>query len=56
MGNIVRKCSKTASKVEITISFLLDYGFIEVDRKGQKARLRPLMLEFFDEIQRLEKE
>jgi len=55
LRDIAEKCSKQ-SKVEITISFLSEYGFIEVNKKGQKARLCPLMLEFFDEIQCLEKE
>jgi len=56
LRDIVKKCSKPESKVEITISFLSEYGFIDVNKKGRKARLRPLMLEFFDEILRLEKE
>ncbi|MGQ9461397.1 MAG: hypothetical protein ACUVRA_09260 [Candidatus Bathyarchaeaceae archaeon] len=55
LKDITEKCSKPESKVKITISFLSEYGFIEVSKKGRKARLCPLMLEFFDEIQRLEK-
>jgi len=55
LRDIAEKCSKPA-KVEITIRFLSEYGFIEMNKKGRKARLRPLMLEFFDEIQQLEKE
>jgi len=54
LRDIVEKCSIPESKVEITISFLSEYGFIKVNKKRQKARLRPLMLEFFDEIQRFE--
>jgi DNA-binding IclR family transcriptional regulator len=53
---IAEKCSKPEPKVKITISFLSEYGFIEMNKKGRKARLCPLMLEFFDEIQHLEKE
>jgi len=56
LRDIAEKCSKPESKVEITISFLSEYGFIEVNKKGRKVRLCPLMLEFFDEIQCLEKE
>ena len=56
LTDIVKKSSESESKVEITISFLSEYGFIEVNKKGQKARLRSLMLKLFDEIQRLEKE
>jgi DNA-binding transcriptional ArsR family regulator len=56
LRDIVKKISESESKVEITIGFLSEYGFIEVNKEGQKARLRPLMIEFLDEIQRLEKE
>lgn len=56
LRDIVKKCSKPESKVEITISFLSEYGFIEVNKRGRKARLLPLTLQFFDEFQRLEKE
>jgi len=54
LRDIGKKCSKPEYKVEITISFLSEYGFIEVNKKGRKTRLRPLMLEFFDEIQPFE--
>ena len=56
LTDIVEKSSIPESKVEITISFLSKYGFIEINKKQRKARLRPLMLEFFDEILRLENE
>ena len=56
LRDIVEKCSIPESKVEITISFLSEYGFIKVNKKGRKTRLSPLMIKFFDEIQRLEKE
>jgi len=56
LREIVKKCSLPESKVEMTVSFLSEYGFIEVNKGGRKARLRPLMLKFINEIQQVEKE
>ena len=53
---IIEKCSSPKSKVEIGVSFLREYDFIQVDENGRKARLRPLMLDFLDAIQRVERE
>jgi len=52
LGEIARKSSSNEFRVEMIISFLSKYDFMELDRKGRKARLRPLMLEFINEIQR----
>lgn len=43
-------------KVEITISFLSEYGFVELDKRGRKVKLRPLMLDFINEIQTIREE
>jgi len=56
LREIKEKCSLPESKVKIAISFLWEYAFIEVRENGRKAKLRPLMLKFFNEIQRVEKE
>ena len=40
----------------MAVSFLWEYDLIQVDENGRKAKLRPLMLNFIDEIQRVEKE
>jgi len=52
LREIAKECSSNKLGVRIVISFLSKYDFIELDEKGRKARLRPLMLEFINEIQR----
>jgi len=52
LEEITTKCSSNDFRVEMIVSFLSKYDFMEVDKKGRKARLRPLMLEFINEIQR----
>jgi hypothetical protein len=56
LNEIAKKCSSNKLRVEIITSFLSKYDFMELDKKGRKARLRPLMLEFMNEIQRVRKE
>jgi len=56
LREITEKSSLPESKVKIAINFLWEYNFIQVDENGRKAKLRPLMLKFIDEIQRVEKE
>lgn len=52
LSEIAKECSSNKLGVRMVISFLSKYDFIELDEKGRKARLRPLMLEFINEIQR----
>jgi len=52
LSEIAKECSSNKLGVRIVISFLSKYDFIELDEKGRKVRLRPLMLEFINEIQR----
>ena len=52
----LEKCSSPESKVKMAVSFLWEYNFIQVNENRRKAKLRPLMLEFIDEIQRVEEE
>jgi hypothetical protein len=40
----------------MTLSFLREYNFIQIDEKEGKAKLSPPMLKFMDEMQRIEKE
>ena len=56
LKNITEKCSSPESKVKIVINFLWEYDFIQMNENGRKAKLRPLMLKFIDEIQHVEKE
>jgi len=56
LREIIEKCSLPRSKVKMAVRFLWEYDFIQVDENGRKAKLRPSMLNFIDEIQRVEKE
>jgi len=56
LREVAKKCSSNELRVEMIVSFLLKYDFMELDKKSRKARLRPLMLEFIDEIQRIREE
>lgn len=56
LKEIAEKYSLDEFKLEIIVGFLSKYGFIELDKKGRKARLRPAMQEFIDEIQRIREE
>jgi len=51
LSEIAKKCSSNKLRVEMVVSFLSKYDFVELDEKGRKARLRPLMLKFINEIQ-----
>jgi len=56
LREIIEKCSLPESKVEMAVSFLWEYDFIQVNENGRKAKLHPLVFKFIDEIQRVEKE
>ena len=56
LREIIEKCSLPQSKVKMAVSFLREYDFIQVNKNGRKAKLRPLILKFIDEIQRVERE
>ena len=56
LKKITEGCSSPESKVKMAIRFLWEYDFIQVNEYGRRAKLRPLMLEFLNEIQRVEKE
>jgi len=56
LRRIMEKCSLFESEVKMAVSFLWEYDFIQVSENGRKARLRPRILKFIDEIQCVEKE
>jgi len=56
LGEITKKFASHEFRVEMIISFLSDYGFIEFDKKSRKVKLNPLTREFIDEIHRVEEE
>jgi hypothetical protein len=45
---------KPESRIEIALSFLREYSFIQVNENEQKTKLHPLLLEFIEKIQSLE--
>jgi len=45
-----------AEKAEMVVSFLGEYDFIQINKDLKKVKLKPSILEFFNEIQRIEKE
>jgi len=53
-SELAKKYSSNGLEVKMVISFLSKFHFIELDKKGRKARLRPLTLEFINEIQHIE--
>jgi len=50
LAEIAKKLASHEFRVEMIVSFLSDYGFIEFDKKGQKVKLNSLTREFIDEI------
>jgi len=56
LAEIAKKLASHEFRVEMIVSFLSDYGFIEFDKKGQKVKLNSLTREFIDEIHHLEEE
>jgi predicted transcriptional regulator len=51
LHEIAKKCSTNELRLKIITSFLSEYDFIKLDKKGRKAKLHSLMLEFINEIQ-----
>ena len=56
LEEIIEKCSLTKIRAKIAVAFLREFDFIQVEGNEPKARIHPLMLNFFKEIQRVEKE
>ena len=56
LKEITEKTSLPKFKAEIAVSFLGKYDFILFNETARKVRLQPSMLDFIDEIQRIEKE
>jgi hypothetical protein len=56
LEEITEKGSISESKVKMIFSFLREYNFVKVNRTERKAKLCPQMINFIDEIQRVQKE
>jgi hypothetical protein len=56
LEEIIEKYSSTKLEAKIAVSFLREFDFIQVEGNEPKARIHPSMLNFIEEIQRVEKE
>ena len=56
LKEIAEKVALPQDKVEMVASFLAEYDFIQLNENNKQAKLKPTILEFFKEIQRIEKE
>ena len=56
LEKIAEKAEISKVKAEMVASFLDEYDFIQINKDLKKAKLKPSILEFFYEIQRIEKE
>ena len=43
-------------KVEMVVNFLGEYDFIQINKDLNKVKIKQSIIEFFNEIQRIEKE
>lgn len=56
LEEIARNLRSNEIKTQIVVRFLSSYDFIEFDEKRHQVKLRPLILEFVDEIQHISEE
>jgi len=56
LEEIAEKAEIPKIKVEMVLSFLGEYDFIQINEDLKRVKLKPSILEFFNEIQRIEKE
>jgi hypothetical protein len=56
LTEITKKSSSPEPLTKMALSFLWEYNFIQIEEYEGKAKLCPLVLNFIDDIQRIEKE
>ena len=56
LKEITEKVALPKFKAEIVVSFLGEYDFIQLNENVRRVKLQHSILEFIEEIQRLEKE
>ena len=56
LKEIEKKVALPKVTAEMVVSFLGEYDFIELNENLKKIKLKPSILEFFEKIQRIEKE
>ena len=56
LEEIAEKAEIPRVKAKMVVSFLDEYDFIQINEDLKRLKLKPSILEFFNEIQRIEKE
>lgn len=56
LNEITEKSILPPSKAELIVTFLAEYNFVELNEDNKQVRLQSLLVEFLEEIQRLEQE
>ena len=56
LREITKKLALPKIKAEIAVSFLGEYNFVQLNKTDRRVKLQPSILEFLEEIQRLEEE
>lgn len=53
---IMEKSGLPEFKIQMILSFLAEYNFVELDKKRQKTKLAVALVSFFKRAQRIERE
>ena len=56
VNEIAEKIALPKTKIKIAFEFLNEYDFVQLNENSRRAKLEPSIVEFVEEIQRLEKE
>ena len=56
VNEIAEKVALPKSKIKLAFEFLNEYDFVQLNENSRRAKLEPSIVEFVEEIQRLEKE
>lgn len=56
LKEVTRVASLSDDTTEKVVSFLSEYEFIKLKEDAKEVRIQPIILEFLEQIQRLEKE
>jgi DNA-binding IclR family transcriptional regulator len=56
LKEITEKIALPKVKAEMVVSFLSEYDFIQLNENHKKIKLKPPTHDFFEKIQRIEKE
>jgi len=56
LKEIAEKAKIPKVKAKMVVSFLGEYDFIQINEDPKRFKLKPAILKFFNEIQRIERE